>query len=102
MAPPRIASYSHREVKHLVRAVSVMTEQLDKKSVHARVIDFDLAFHRLMEEAPDEARALYVCGVYQVDFRDAEAILLQAHSTIHAWYTSGLKRLTKLLNGELS
>lgn len=102
MFPPRLASYSHREVKHLVRAVSSMTEQLDRKTIHAKVIDFKRAFDRLSEEWPDEAAAVYVCGVYQVDFRDAEAILGMSSSTIHTWYSSGLRHLTKLMNGEMS
>ena len=100
MSPPRIASYSHREVKHLVRSVSTMLEQLDRKSIHAKVIDFRLAFDRLSEEWPNEAAAVYVCGVYQVDFRDAEEILMYSSSTIHTWYQSGLKKLVKILNGE--
>ena len=100
MHPQRIASYSHREVKHLVRSVSTMLEHLDRKTVHVKLIDFRLAFDRLSEEWPDEAAAVYVCGVYQVDFRDAEAILGMSSSTIHAWYTSGIRHLTKILNGE--
>lgn len=100
-SPPWTNNYTHREVKSLVRAISRMTEMKDRKEVHVRLIDFDRAFRQLMVEARDEARALYVSGVYQIDFRDAEEILKKPHSTIHVWYISGLKRLTKILNGEL-
>ena len=100
MYPPRMANYSHREVKHLVRSVSTMSELKDRKGIHVKLIDFRLAFDRLSEEWPDEAAAVYVCGVYQVDFRDAEEILMYSSSTIHTWYQSGLRHLTKLLNGE--
>lgn len=77
-----------------------MSELLDRKDVHSRYIDFDMAFQTLKEGYADEARALYVCGVYQVDFRDAEQILHHPRSTIHTWYIAGLRKLVDLLNGE--
>jgi len=77
-----------------------MTELKDRKDVHVKVIDFDRAFRTLMEGHADEARALYVCGVYQVDFRDAEQLLHHPRSTIHTWYLAGLKKMVQILNGE--
>ena len=77
-----------------------MTELQDRKDVHVKVIDFDRAFQTLAEGWRDEARAVYVCGVYQVDFRDAEQLLHHPKTTIHTWYISGLRKLVQLLNGE--
>jgi hypothetical protein len=101
LSPPRITNYSHREVKHLVRSISAMAELKDHKDVHVKVIDFDRAFQILTERWRDEARAVYVCGVYQVDFRDAEQLLHYSRTTIHTWYLAGLKKLVQILNGEL-
>jgi S-adenosylmethionine/arginine decarboxylase-like enzyme len=52
-----------------------------------------------MREHPGEAQAVIVCGLFQVQFRDAEVILSEDHVTIHEWYSSGIAHLTDYLNG---
>lgn len=94
-------NYSFREVKGLVRGVSTMLEHRDNKDVHVKLIDLTRALYVLWGECPDEADIILIHGIHHIDFRDAEELLMYPRSTLSDWYTSGLKKLTAILNGEL-
>ena len=78
----------------------VLREKRDNLSVLVRLLDLDIGVFRLMREHPYEAQAVIVCGVLQVQFRDAEPLLNEDHVTIHEWFSSGIAHLTSYMNGE--
>lgn len=98
MTPPR-ANYTRKEVRKLLRGRFTLREKRDNISILVRLLDLEAGVFRLMREHPGEAQAVIVCGLFQVQFRDAEVILSEDHVTIHEWYSSGVAHLTDYLNG---
>lgn len=99
MTPPR-ANYTRKEVRKLLRSRLVLREKRDNISVLVRLLDLDSGVFRLIREHREEAQAVIVCGIFQVQFRDAEPLLGEDHATIHSWYSSGVAHLTSYMNGE--
>lgn len=99
MTPPR-GNYTRKEVRKLLRGRFALREKRDNINILVRLLDLDAGVHRLMREHPGEAQAVVVCGLFQVQFRDAEAILLEDDSTIHRNFSSGIAHLTDYLNGK--
>ena len=99
MTPPR-ANYTRKEVRKLLRGRLALREKRDNISVLVRLLDLDLGVFRLIREHQEEAQALIVCGIFQVQFRDAEPLLGEDHVTIHEWFASGVAHLTDYMNGE--
>lgn len=98
MTPPR-ANYTRKEVRKLLRGRFTLREKRDNINVLVRLLDLDTGVLRLVREHPGEARAVIVCGLFQVQFSDAETILSEADSTIHDWWSSGIAHLTEYMNG---
>lgn len=101
MAPPR-ENYTRKEVRKLLRGRLSLRENRDNKEVLVRLLDLDTGVFRLMREHPREAQAVVVCGIFQVQFRDAEAALGDDHVTIYETYSSGVAHLTSYMNGVVS
>lgn len=78
----------------------MLREKRDNIDILVRLLDLDAGILRLMREYPGEAQAVVVCGIFQVQFRDAEALLDEDDSTIHRWFASGVAHLTDWMNGE--
>ncbi len=97
MIPP--SSYTRKEVKKLLRGRLSLREKRDNKDVLVRLLDLDSGVFRLMREHRKEAQAVVVCGFFQVQFRDAEAVLGDDHVTIYETYSSGVAHLTSYMNG---
>lgn len=100
MTPPR-ENYTRKEVRKLLRARLTLRENRDNKDVLVRLLDLDSGVHRLMREHREEAQAVIVCGFFQVQFRDAEAILGIDYVTIHETWSSGIAHLTSYMNGDM-
>jgi hypothetical protein len=97
LTPP--SRYTRNEVRKLLRGRFTLRERRDNIDVLVRLLDLDSGVFRLMREHREEARAVIVCGFFQVQFRDAEAILGDDHVTIHEVYSSGVAHLTDYMNG---
>ena len=98
MTHPR-GNYTRKEVRKLLRGRLTLRENRDNINVLVRLLDLDAGVLRLVREHPGEARAVIVCGLFQVQFLDAEAILSEDDSTIHRWWSSGVAHLTDYMNG---
>ena len=98
MVPPR-ANYTRKEVRKLLKGRFTLREKRDNINILVKLLDLDAGVLRLIREHPGEARAVVVCGLFRVQFRDAEAFLLEDHVTIHDWYSSGVAHITDYLNG---
>lgn len=93
------SNYTRKEVRKLLRGRFTLRERRDNISNLVRLLDLDAGVHRLMREHREEAQAVVVCGLFGVQFRDAEVILSEDHVTIHRWWSSGIAHLTDYLNG---
>lgn len=93
-------TYTRREVRRLLRGRLTLRESRDNKDVLVRLLDLDSALRRLMREYPREAQAVVACGLFQIQFRDAEVLIGEDHVTIYEWFTSGIAHLTDWMNGE--
>ena len=78
----------------------MLRDKRDNKDVLVRLLDLDSGVRRLMREHREEAQAVIVCGIFQVQYRDAESLLGNDHVTIYETYSSGVAHLTSFLNGE--
>jgi len=84
----------------VIRTLPRLLEKCDNKEIHSRVLDAVWWLPWLADFYPYEYEAVVVCGLFQVPFRDAEAILGIDHVTLKERFDSGIAHLTDSLNGE--
>lgn len=96
--PP--TNYTRKEVRKLLRGRLSLRDSRDNKNVLVRLLDLDLGIQWLMREYPNEAQAVVACGIFQVQFRDAEPLIGEDHVTIYEWFSAGVAHLTDRMNGE--